>query len=491
MFQNISFLNKIDKTLLLNYPKIWVSKIHYVAFYGVILWILSAALGLIIPINPSNTEDLGLWYFLLSIIAFILFCFWIYRYVIFNNEKKHGLTHWSDAFLNFSLASICVAIYTFTPIPFSMSYNYRVAHYVSDDDFFNDVNTLNSLEVYMMNDQNYYYSYYDSVKQVNLYDYRKLVNNDPNTPWRIRYDSLKYPKLLSAYQQKINFKLSTNEIEIKNYIKTYFEIEQKYRLKETFTEEQIELTYQKYKKLTSESPMEGYSYEYFDNNHYQLERALSNISEAKFDTLFVWKKEFMVFLMYSIFYSTLLINLFKLVPWRQYLVSIITIVILPIILFIFSQLLPYDSGYNIKQNSFSILLALAILVAIITTVISIFNRKKFNAFYNICSQISYLSFAIFPLLILSILKEMFGVFYYNFSYSFKEVSETMDLSSDADPSFQTKEYFMEQLMTEYWQNQYNLWFNIVMFSGIILFILIVLPLLQKELVKQLSLPKKS
>lgn len=488
MFENLKFLNTLDQILLLKYPKVWISKIHYVAFYGISIWLLSALIGLIIPVTPSNTEDIGLWYFLISIISFILFCFWIYRYVVFNNEKKYGIQNWGDSYLNFSLTIICVSFYTLAPVPFSVTYNQRVANFVSDEELFNDINTLNKFEVYMISDQNNYLTYFDSLKQENLFDFRKFENFEANTPWLIRYDTLKYPQLLSAFQQKTNFKLRRDENEIKKAIRTYFEIESKYRTRFKITEIAINNTYQKYLKLTSISPTEGLYYDYFDNNHYELERALSNISEAKFNTLFIFRKEFLTFLMYSIFYSSLLVTLFKLSPWRQYLIAIITIIILPIILFIISQLLPYDSGYR-KQNVYSILILITIFVALILTFISFFEKKKFIPIQNISSQISYLTLPVLPLLVLTILNDFFNLFHHTYSASYEAAIEVDNTEPQTDSYFQSKEYFIEQFTNEYWQAQYDLWLNICLFGGVILFLIIINPLMHKGLVKQLSLPK--
>jgi len=79
-----NFLKKIDSYLLLNGPIIWISKIHYVLFFGLLMWLFSALIGIIIPINLFQSQDLGFWYFLYTILAIIALCFWIYRNVIFN-----------------------------------------------------------------------------------------------------------------------------------------------------------------------------------------------------------------------------------------------------------------------------------------------------------------------------------------------------------------------------------------------------------------------
>lgn len=487
----LPFLKKLDNYLLLNHPKIWISKVHYIAFYGFCLWILSAFLGLIIPLNLKSTEDLGLWYFIFSIISFVLFCFWVYRIVIFNNEKKYGIKKFSDAYLNLFLTAVCAAFFILTPLPFSVTYNNRVANFVNDDELISDINQLNRAEAYMISNSYNYNSFYDSIEKVNKYDFRIFQNFDANTPWVLKNDSLKHPTLLTFNQLKKEYKQRTNESEIKSLIKSNYQIQKKYGVVVISEQDFVNEVYQRYVNLVSKSPITETGYNYNTNNYYHLEKCITNISQAKFETLFIFKSEFLIFIMYSILYSTLLILLFKLVNWQQYLITIVTLILLPILLFIFSQLIPYfENGYRIKQNSYVMSISLVFFICLGFTLKSSFEKKQFNAFQNICNQLVFITLPFFPLIFLNVLKEVFGVFgeYNNYAsaLSYEEMpSETYDNSY-----YQSAEYFYNEMMRDYWQKQYDYWFFGLMFGSIIIFILVIFPLMQQLFIKQLALPRK-
>ncbi len=169
------FLRRIDTYLLLNYPVAWISKIHVVLFYGLITWTLSALSGLIIPINLSETQDLGLWYFLFTILAIVALCFWIYHNIIFNLEKKYGKRRWTDEYKVFFLNIACVFIFISFPMPFTAIYNSRVAATVSDAELIHDINLMNAGEAFVANNLNNYASNYDTISNENYFDLRTPV----------------------------------------------------------------------------------------------------------------------------------------------------------------------------------------------------------------------------------------------------------------------------------------------------------------------------
>ncbi len=222
------FLKKLDNYLLLNHPLIWVSRIHYVVFVGIIMSAFSVLVGTVIPLNISQTQDLGLWYFLFTIIAIVALCFWIYHNVIFNIEKKSGKRKWTDEYKIFFLNFICVLIFSTFPLSFTAIYNSRVAHTISDEAFIDDINTLNIGETYLINNINNYQSYFDSAKQNTYYDFKQCTIFDNYTPWKIRYDSLKLRNLLSGYEIKDIYKNTHTEQEIKSHIKNYINVYKKY-----------------------------------------------------------------------------------------------------------------------------------------------------------------------------------------------------------------------------------------------------------------------
>ncbi len=91
MFKKIApkFLKRIDEYLLANHPILWISKLHYVVWYGLLLYLFSGLLGYVMPINLTSSTDAGLWYVLLTILSFILSWFWGYRYLIFNKDSLY------------------------------------------------------------------------------------------------------------------------------------------------------------------------------------------------------------------------------------------------------------------------------------------------------------------------------------------------------------------------------------------------------------------
>lgn len=486
------FLRKLDDYLLLNYPLLWISKIHYVLFFSLILFCFSAIAGLIIPLNISQTQDLGLWYTMFTIIAIVGLCFWIYWNVIFNIEKKFGLRHWTDEYKVFLLGFTSVLLFLSSPFPFTAIYNQRVATIVSDDELVEDINNLNLASPYIINDLNVYESYYDSVKQSYLYDIHSLQRYDDYTPWYIRYDTLKFPKLLSAYQ--LEKRLGTHkksDQEILKLINKHIAILHKYGFQFNSTAE-FELNY--YNDLYEQSPIAQASFNYRSiGSKYELTRCLENISDAKFNKLFIVRSEFLHFLFYACFYITLLLMLFKMVNWKQYIITGITLIILPILLFIISQLMPYTSNYRFRENAYMVMLSVVFFTALGFTLVSARENERFNAFKNICAQIVYLSLPVFPMLFVTVLKQVFDVFgsHVGYSMQYTSIAEGLPSQEYSTSYYQSAEYFYSQLLDEYWARQFELWFFGMMYGGLVVFLLAIIPLMKQLFVKQLALPRNS
>ena len=94
------FIKNLDKTLVLNYPFWYIVKIHYIAYFSVLMWLISYAVGCILPIdissyNPENVTNI--WIFVFSVLGVILFCVWMYYLTIYNNEDHFGkFSIWDD-----------------------------------------------------------------------------------------------------------------------------------------------------------------------------------------------------------------------------------------------------------------------------------------------------------------------------------------------------------------------------------------------------------
>ncbi len=494
-----NFLKQLDAYLLLNAPIIWISKIHYVLFFGLLMWLFSALIGFIIPINLFESQDLGIWYFLFTILAIVALCFWIYRNVIFNIEKKFGNRHWTDEYKIFFLSFFSVFIFMSFAFPFSIIYNNRVANTVTDAELINDINILNEGEPYVVTEINHYYYRYDSIKQNNYYYINQCNTFEEYTPYFIREDSVKL-NLLSYYHQSARYENRKGKYaEIGQLIQSYILVAKKYHIEFNYSASQCLKHYQ---NLVEKSPQTNETFIGLDGiNKYDLKECIENIAEAKFRPLFLWKSEFLLFLFYSTFYISLLILMFKMVNWKQYIITIITLIILPILLFIISMLIPYDYRHR-SENIFLNLVLLSFFVALFFAIKGVLDTKKFNSFSNICLQLVYLCLPFIPLLFILMLQSVFNVFYdssFYISYPVNIYEESMAVAKEMGESivdteiayYSSKEYLYLKLVYENGKHQFEIatWFSV--YATTFIYMIALLPLFKNLFVKQIALPRKS
>ncbi len=234
---------------------------------------------------------------------------------------------------------------------------------------------------------------------------------------------------------------------------------------------------------------DNFNYNYFYNT-YELESILNNISQAKFTPLFIWDTEVLRLIFYTCLYLSLLIMLFKMVQWKQFLITLLSLMIVPIILFITSQLIPYSS-YSSKQDTFAVLLLLTFFVAFLFMLSDIAKSRKFNAFKNICSQIVYLVMPVLPLMIVLLCKSWFFNTTYPYSYAQESMVAAVTTETNTNNYYNSAEYIYYQLEQNYWSRMYDLCECIAMYGGLALFVIVIVPLMKQLFVKQLALPRKS
>lgn len=488
------FLKKFDSYLLLNAPIIWISKIHYVLFFGLLMWLFSALIGIIIPINLFQSQDLGFWYFLYTILAIIALCFWIYRNVIFNVEKKFGNRHWTDEYKIFFLNFLAVFIFMSFAFPFSIIYNSRVANTVSDSDLIEDINTLNQAEPFIVTDLNHYYSKYDSIKDQNYFYVNECNTFEEYTPYFIREDSLNY-NLLTYYDQvSVYQKRITNYYEINYLIQRYIDVANKYQISFNYSAEQCG---EFYKDLVEHSPQSIDSFKGLNGiNKYDLKECIENIAEAKFKGLFLWQSSFLHFLFYSTFFISLLISLFKIVQWKQFIVTIITLIILPILLFIISMIVPF--GYrNHTEDVFLNLVLISFGFAVFFAIKGVINTKEFNAFKNVCLQLVYITLPIIPTLTIIFLQHYFDVFYdshFNEAVvtdSVHELNGTNMEGLNKEAYFNSKEYLYLKLVNDNGMYLFNLYARFSFYMITFIYAVALIPFFKNLFVKQLAIPRKN
>lgn len=488
------FLRRIDTYLLLNHPLVWISRIHLVIFYGIITWSLSALSGLAIPIHLSQTQDLGLWYFLFSIVALVALCFWIYHTVIFNLEKKFGKRHWSDTYKVFFLNLSCAFIFISFPIPFTSIYNSRVANTVSDAEFIGEINALNAGECFVANNTGNYESFYDTTSKLTYHNFKNLQIFDSRTPWLLKYDTLNGHGLLGNYETAMIYRSAIgHEDRIRQIIRNYCHVWEKYGLGH-YGQASEDSILRQWHYLYVNSPVESslfYNIHHNYFNNYELDQIMNRIAEAKYQSLFIYDSEFLHFILYTCFYLSVLVMLFKMVPWRQFLLMVVACIILPIFLFILSQLMPrFD--YSSRDSSYLFLLLATLAVAIIFTAVGFAPARQFNPFQNICAQITYVVLPMLPVIILLLCKMLFYEPDAVESYDTAVYAEQMPAPYQASNLiYNTWPYIYRQLIADYWRAWFEKWTLICLYGGLALFVLAGLPAMNHLFVRQLALPRRN
>ncbi|MCE3229504.1 MAG: hypothetical protein K0S32_4055 [Bacteroidetes bacterium] len=494
MFRFISpkFINKFDAWLLKNHPVLWMSRIHYVLWSGAILWGISALLGFVIPIDIRFDVPYELWYFITTLMGLFVLCPWVYHHVIFNKEKRYGRKGPLDEYANFILVSFAVTFFLLTPWPFELVFKSRVANMYTDEEVIEDLNTLNIADPYTLNSNGYFYSWRDTSGTVSYYSLRHVDYNkgDYFTPWMMRYDSLRFPKLLTAYQLNKLYTPSTNKAEVKKKLEDYIRVAFKYGW---VCEVTADVMAERWVNRVKQKFVLDTEINFYDSGEYTLDRVFANLTEAKFKTFFLFTDDYFWVMLYCVLAVTMLILLFKKTYWQYFLITLVGIGVYCIIDFILSQLLRHNSYFHIRDEYFFLLgLYLLFIFSAITLVFTIREKRRFRPVFNVFNQVFYLMLMFAPLMTVFILHFSTNVFhnYDYYSHDYYGTSSTFFHVNKTEFIRQTYLETYNGYISEYWAGQYRMWIEWSRNGGIMIFIL-GLPLLKELFIKQLSLPKKS
>ncbi|MGZ3920413.1 MAG: hypothetical protein ACXVNM_09745 [Bacteroidia bacterium] len=485
MFKAITpkFINRLDVYLLVNHPVLWMSKIHYAIWHGAVLWILSALLGALMPINLKDNIQYELWYFLFTVLGVVILCFWVYRYVIFNKEKNYGARKFSEEYKNFVFVFFSVTIFLLVPWPFEIVYSHRIAAIYADNEVLEDINTVNERDPYLVNSTNNYYSWYDSVTKVQYFNIRQLNPYGASyyTPYYLKADSAKFPQLLTEFQLYKKYKAITNVNDLEKRIDEFKVIAEKYHCPVAESSPEIA---KRYLELLGKTKIAATEFSNYGSYQYELNYTFNNLCEAKFQTLFIFKHDYLWVMFYFIITITAFLLLFKITYWQQFLVMLVILLLYPLIMFIFSQLMPYNNFMRGGAFYESSLIALIIFGGI-TIFITLKKDHHYLPFFNIMNQLFYITLVYSPLLFLAFLHDNTDLFHTSDYYYYSQAGfgqEEAAAITQYDSAIRSEYY-------TYWMSEYARWISITKYFGIFIFI-VALPLFKNLFVKQLSLPEK-
>lgn len=484
MFKAITpkFINQLDSFLLVNHPVLWMSKIHYAIWHGAVLWIISAILGYVIPINLKGNAEYELWYFLFTVIGIVFLCFWIFRFLIFNKEKNYGSVNFADEYKSFILVFAAVGIFLLVPAPFEVVYSQRIANMYTDKEVLQDINTVNERDPYLANSTNNYYSWYDSTTKIQYLTVRQLNPYGSNyyTPYYMRSDSAKYPQILTEFQLYKKYKPISDLDILTKKITEFINVADKYDCPVEETAEQLA---KKYMALLARDKIPTSEFYGYGNHQYQLTSTFNNLCEAKFKPLFIFTSAYLWVMFYFIIGITSFLLLFKQTYWQQFLIMLVVLLLYPLIMFIISQMVRFNDFMR-DMGFYEISLILLIVFSGITLFITALKHKRFAPVYNIFNQIFYITLIYSPLLVLVFIHDNTNIFHKFDHLGNPNYYESANIKNPA--TFNSYMYNYDYM---YWAAEYERWITYIKYTDIILFVG-ALPFFKALFVKQLALPKK-
>jgi hypothetical protein len=144
-----NFLKKIDKHLLLNYPDIWATKVHHVAFWGSIYFLLLTGFAWTYPLATDNVPEMGSVFLISMLPGAIAALYWVYQLSLFRIEKNFGLSNSETRFRTQLLYVAVIAFLGMSPYYYSSILHSRIGNLVSMKTMKQDLENLESFDAFI------------------------------------------------------------------------------------------------------------------------------------------------------------------------------------------------------------------------------------------------------------------------------------------------------------------------------------------------------
>ena len=127
-----SFLKQIDRHFLLNHPALWVTKIHFVLFYGLLA---AMAIGVfsLIPLSPYSLPDVEVHFVIAILPAMVGLMYWAWHVGRINVERYFGTTSLRQRIGLQAIYLLCIGVFVSIPFLYGQSVAYRAANSLSDE----------------------------------------------------------------------------------------------------------------------------------------------------------------------------------------------------------------------------------------------------------------------------------------------------------------------------------------------------------------------
>lgn len=448
------FLRDINRHLLVNNPRLWITQLHYVTFWWMVITALIALLAMIFPVTIERIPEFEMWFTVFIILSIVGIAIWTYRHVLFNIEKNQGKRSVLDEFVYFFTGFICVAMFMSFSYTFTSVLNWKTASLVPEEELVHDINTLNLGNKYFVSWHYDYREYYDSTSGTMTYDYEDYHNYHDFTPG---YYNM--PGLLGDSVIRIAYKNQDTREERLNAIRNYIQVFAKYNQRVSRTPEQVLEHFERAVERRSETNGE----ENFWTKKNEMRSMIYKIARAKSWEHDMFEKEVIWILLYCILYYVSLLLLFRNVRWQQFLITLAVFALAPIILGLL------DVFLHGRGEVFLTCVVLIYIFCLVQSVLAL-PAKRFSPYKSIYIMIFYILTPVMGMIFIGWLDEM-GIwpsrYYENYPYGYD------------DYYYDTRYYLLQRAI------------EIAAWVGPVVFVLVIMPFVKEVLVRLHALPKRS
>ncbi len=149
------FLKNLDSYFLLHNRLLWIIKVHYVLYYGLVAALAGSALIWAYPLRTdSSLPETGLVLFLSILLGLPALIFWLHKQTLYSVEKNYGNLFPFMEQLRFGIYLFCFAIFVGIPIYFAVLVENKIANLESREQLTQDVYSLNAGNPYFPSNQN-------------------------------------------------------------------------------------------------------------------------------------------------------------------------------------------------------------------------------------------------------------------------------------------------------------------------------------------------
>ena len=149
------FLRHLDLWLQEHHPRLWSTRIHLHLWFLLLLNAMALVLGLLLPVSTYSFPDPEEVWGYMMVPAVVYACFWVYRVVLFNVERRFGIRRTYAEVGEFLIHWLSLLLILTLPMMLAVTLAFRIGHLVTNEQYNADVNAMNALEPWLYGDDTY------------------------------------------------------------------------------------------------------------------------------------------------------------------------------------------------------------------------------------------------------------------------------------------------------------------------------------------------